>query len=70
MGTFTNSEDPDKMPHNVAFHQSRVYTVWFGKKDLQKFFLNYNPTTLDMCNGLSQSYCIISDGSIHQNTKD
>ena len=21
MGTFTNSEDPDEMPHNVAFHQ-------------------------------------------------
>ena len=21
MGTFTNSEDPDEMPHDVAFHQ-------------------------------------------------
>ena len=21
MGTFTNSEDPDEMPHNVAFHK-------------------------------------------------
>ena len=21
MGTFTNSEDPDEMQHNVAFHQ-------------------------------------------------
>ena len=21
MGTFTNSVDPDEMPHNVAFHQ-------------------------------------------------
>ena len=20
-GTFTNSKDPDEMPHNVAFHQ-------------------------------------------------
>ena len=20
-GTFTNSEDPDEMPHNAAFHQ-------------------------------------------------
>ena len=20
MGTFTNSEDPDEMPHNAAFH--------------------------------------------------
>ena len=25
MGTFTNSKDPDEMPHNVAFYQ--VYTV-------------------------------------------
>ena len=21
MGTFANSEDPDEMPHNVAFHR-------------------------------------------------
>ena len=21
MGTFANSEDPDEMPHNAAFHQ-------------------------------------------------
>ena len=21
MGSFTNSEDPDEMPHNAAFHQ-------------------------------------------------
>ena len=21
MGTFTNCEDPDEMPHNAAFHQ-------------------------------------------------
>ena len=31
MGTFANSEDPDEMQHNAAFH--RVYTVC---KDLQR----------------------------------
>ena len=40
MSTFANSEDPDEMQHNAAFHQSlhclfRVYTVCEGKKDLQ-----------------------------------
>ena len=33
MGTFTNSEDPDEMPHIAAFY--RVYTVCEDKKDLQ-----------------------------------
>ena len=33
MCTFANSEDPDEMQHNAAFHQ--VYTVFQGKKDLQ-----------------------------------
>ena len=29
------------------------------------FFENYNPTPLDMYNGLSQVYCINPDGRIH-----
>ena len=33
------------------------------------FFENLNQTPLDMCNGLSQVYCIISGERIHQNTK-
>ena len=32
MRTFADSEDPDEMRHNAAFH--RVYTVCKGKKDL------------------------------------
>ena len=31
MSTFANSEDPDEMQHNAAFH--RVYTVCKGDKD-------------------------------------
>ena len=77
MSTFTNSIDPDK---NAAFHQGRkvrhfirVYTVCKGKKDLQTkiyniFFFNYNLAPLDMYNGLSQVYCIKSEGRIHKYT--
>ena len=35
MGTYTNSEDPDEMPHNVAFHQGLHYLLYKGIKDLQ-----------------------------------
>ena len=27
MGTLTNSEDPDEMQHNAAFHQSLQYLL-------------------------------------------
>ena len=33
MSTFANSEGPDEMPHNAAFHQN--LTVCKGKTDLQ-----------------------------------
>ena len=67
MGTFTNSEDPDEMPHNAAFHQGLHCLL--GKKDLQtkryNIFENYNLTFLDMFNGLFQVYCIKPEGRIH-----
>ena len=64
MGTFTNSEDTDEMPHNSAFHQG---TVCQGKKssDKKTFFFKYNLTPLDMYNGLSQVYFIKPEGKIH-----
>ena len=34
MGTFTNSEDPDEMPHNAAFLQG-LHCLYLGKKSLQ-----------------------------------
>ena len=34
MSTFTKSEDPDEMQHNML-HLIRVYIVCKGKKDLQ-----------------------------------
>ena len=33
MSTFANSEDPDEMPHNAAFHQGLLFVK--VKKDIQ-----------------------------------
>ena len=55
MGTFANSEDPDEMQHNAAFHQSTLFVkvkqIFRQKNTI--FFKNYNPAHLDMYNGLS-----------------
>ena len=63
MGTFTNSEDPDEMPHNMAFHWGQHW------KDLQTkntiFFKNYNLTPLDNYNGQSQVNWIKPEVRIH-----
>ena len=37
MGTFKNSEDPDEMPHNAAFHQG-LHCLYFGQKKYNIFF--------------------------------
>ena len=34
MDTFTNSEDADEMPHNVAFHQGKVKKIFRQKKNI------------------------------------
>ena len=40
MGIMTNSEDPDEMPHDAAFHQG-LYTVYLNQKDLQRRKFNF-----------------------------
>ena len=38
MGTLANSEDPDEMPQNVAFHQGLHYLLrqkWSSEKEIQ-----------------------------------
>ena len=63
---FTNSEHPDEMLHNAAFHQG---LHCYGKKNLHtknsKTFENYNLTPLDVYNRLSQVYYIKPEGRIH-----
>ena len=66
MDTFINSEDPDEMPHYVAFHQG-LYCL-LSKKDLQTkkhtTFNNYNLTPQGMYSGLSKVYCFKPEGRI------
>ena len=56
MSTFTNSEDPDEMPH-IGTNLQTKNTI---------FFENYNLTPLNMYNGLSQVYCNKPEGRIHK----
>ena len=61
MRIFANSEDPDEMQHNAAFHRGSALFVKVKKIFRQKntiFLENDNLTPLDMYNGLSQVYCL------------
>ena len=45
MSTFANSEDPDEMPHNAAFHQGLPCLLRQNQpseKEIIYFFGNYN----------------------------
>ena len=65
MGTFTNSIDPDEMLHIAAFHQATliVKVKKIFRQNTKIFYEYYNLTPLDVNNGLSQVYCIISGGN-------
>ena len=58
MGTFTNIDDSDVMPHDAAFHQG--LHCFNSRKDLQAYeynnyvFEKYNLTPLITYNRLSQ----------------
>ena len=65
MSTPANSENPDEVQHNAAFHQSLHCK---RKKSLDKnaiFFENYNLTSLDKYNDLFQVYCMNPEGRFH-----
>ena len=43
MHTLVNSEDPDEMPHNEAFHQGLHYLLrQCSEKEMKFLFGNYN----------------------------
>ena len=50
MGIFTNSEDPEEMPHNAAFHQGLhcLYRQSRSSDIIILFSFNYSLTPLDM----------------------
>ena len=68
MCTLANSEDPDEMLHNAAFHQGLYYLLrqkTYSEKEKQFLFGNYNLRPFDMYNGPSKGYCIKPEGIIH-----
>ena len=55
--TLTNSDDPDEMQHNAAFHQGLHCFLRLKKSSynrIQNCFVNYNLSPLDMYNRLSK----------------
>ena len=64
------SEDPDEMPHDVAFHQGLQCLQTqncSSEKEIQYVFGNNNMRPLNIYNvpSLSNSYCILSVSSIN-----
>ena len=71
IGTFTNSEDPDEMPHLAEFHQG-LHFLLKSKRSLDQnisFFLN-RTSHPKIYNGPSQLNCIRIEGRTHLYTKD
>ena len=70
MGTLANSEDPDEMQHNTAFHQglycAKIKTI-FRERNTNLENSTRNPFKYTMDSPiLTVSICI---GKIHQKTK-
>ena len=71
MLTLANSEDPDEMLHNAAFHRGLQCLLGQKKGSFLKrntiLFGNYNLVTLGyyIYNGPFQIYCIKPEGRIH-----
>ena len=63
MSTFANSEDPDEMQLNAAFHQG-LHCMYADKKNTI-YYENYDLTSLDIYNGLSQVICIKPEARIN-----
>ena len=57
---FANSDDPDESIISGSTLFVKVTKIFRQKKTIS--FENYNPTSLDMYNGLSQVYCIKPEG--------
>ena len=71
MGTLVNSEDPDEMLHNVAFHQGLHCLLRLKQPSGTELQLDLENSTHDPfeLNGSFHTYCINMYGKIHQNTK-
>ena len=65
MRTLANSEDPDEMPHDVAFHQD-LHCLLKQKQSSEKKYntRDYNLGFLNIFNGPCQVYCIKQEISL------
>ena len=69
MDTLANSEDPDEMPHNVAFVQS-VHCLLRQKRSSEKYtFMKLNLLPLNIYNGPYQHNCIKLNGKFYWSKK-
>ena len=50
MGTFANNEDPDKMPHDAAFHQGLHYLLRKANLQRKNYHLFMEMRTCDPLN--------------------
>ena len=72
MDTLANSEDPDEMQHNAAFHQCLhcllryIQSSWI---EVHNYLEIITCATLKCINGQFHPYCTNMYGKIHQNTK-
>ena len=64
-GTLANGENPDKMPHHVAFHQGMHCLLWQNRSSGNKMYLR----SLNIFNGQSWLNCIKLYGKSHWYTK-
>ena len=66
MGTLTNSEDPDEMPHDAAFHQG-LHCKGKNNSQGQKCIIieMAYPCPLKIYNGHFHLDCFYFDGKIH-----
>ena len=71
MGSEANSEDPDEMPHNAAFHQGLHCLLRFKEHSETEIHHNFENSTCDplkLHNGQYHTYYINIYGKIHQRT--
>ena len=71
MGTLANSEDPDEMQHNVAFHRGLHCLLRLKQPAGTEIHHNFENSTCDPLKYTMDSpilIVLIFNGEIHQNT--
>ena len=69
MGTLANSEDPDEMQHNAAFHQGQHCLLRLKQSPGTKMHYNLEKSTYDPLKYTMGSPILLIYRKIHQNAK-